>query len=219
MIKYNLRKESHRNAEVQNVWARLFTSTLYRNNLCTVVDNHSEVENHRYTDKPALLLIHLTPQVRKYEYAKLFDEFLYVGVYPWETQPTYTNWPYTYEEISLEQASLTLFDILYNVEPYLKTATLAGGSRDELLDECNTYTGYYVLNDEEDYKIERNGLNVIFYKMAEDKPIEIYKGQLDETRFKKALLKFRAKQEICQKVDMLLANGELGKKVKEFELL
>ena len=219
MIKYDLKEEKYKNHELDCKWAKLLTSPIYRNNLCTVVDNHREVINGRYTGEQSTLLLHLTPNIRRYVTGAIFKDFLYVGIYNDKCIPTYTNWEYAYREISTEEATSTLFEILYDVEPLLHSRTLAGGSKDEILDERNTYNGEYILNDEEIYRITRRGEKIRFYKLVDDSPVEIYNGELDIDKFKQAVNKYWVKSDICSNVDKWLVSGELSKKIQEFEQL
>ena len=43
----------------------LLQNNMYANHLCTVVDNHNEIINGKYTHEPAILLLHMSPDVRK----------------------------------------------------------------------------------------------------------------------------------------------------------
>ena len=98
MINYNLRKYGYKNHPLEYKWGFLLQNNMYANHLCTVVDNHNEIINGKYTHEPAILLLHMSPDVRKYVSAKLFDEFLYVMIWYDSDVPTYTNWGYKYQE-------------------------------------------------------------------------------------------------------------------------
>lgn len=212
MIKFNLRKEECKNHPLDGKWGRLLQSSIYGNHLCTIVDNHNEVINSRYTHEPAILLLHMSPNVRKYVSAKLFDEFLYVGVWDDKDIPTYTNWEYKYQELSELQIIRNLESVLYDLEPMLQTRTLVGYRSNDLFNDPNAYSGKYVLNDEEEYVISRKIKDISFSK--NDKVF--YQEKIDEDRFRKAVEKYNLKREICCNVDKLLSEGVLKEKVEKY---
>lgn len=212
MIKFNLKEEWHKNHPLEKKWGRLLQSSIYGNHLCTIVDNHNEILNGRYTFEPAILLLHMSPDVRKYVNAKLFDEFLYVTIWDDEDIPTYTNWDYKYQELSESQIIKSLESVLYGLEPMLQTHTLLGYRGSDLFDNPNDYWGEYVLNDEEEYTISRKIKDVSFSKEGK----VFYNGKIDEDRFRKAVEKYQLKREICCNVDKLLNEGTLKEKIEKY---
>ena len=212
MIDFNLRRDGCKNHPLDEKWGRLLQSSIYGNHLCTVVDNHNEVVNGKYTHEPAILLLHMSPDVRKYVSAKLFDEFLYVGVWYDSDIPTYTNWDYKYQVLNETQIIKNLESVLYDLEPMLQEHTLVGYKGNDLFDDPNHYSGKYVLNDEEEYTICRKIKEISFWK----NDINLYRGEIDEVRFRKAVEKYRLKREICCNIDKLLNEGVLKEKVEKY---
>lgn len=205
MINYNLKEDCYKNHPLDKKWATLLKSPMYRNHLCTVIDNHNEVIDGKYTSEEAILLLHMSPRIRCYISAKLFSEFLYVGIWSDEHIPTYTNWEYKYEKLSTSQIIEDLESVLYGLEPMLNEHTCMGYQGDDLFDDPNSYSGRYLLNDEEEYKITRTLKEVKFIK--EDHIIHQF--LIDENRFRKAVEVYDLKEKICNQIDMLLDNGEL----------
>ena len=217
MIKYNLLERKHKNHPYEYKWGKLVQSPFYGNHLCTVVDNHDEIEYGVYSGKPATLLLHLSSRVREYVHAELFSEFVYVGIRRDSDIPTYTNYPYTYEKLTNEQIITDLNDVIYNIQPLLQQTTLAG-YRGGLFDDPNLVTGKYVLNDEEEYSI--------YYCLKDDVIIfrdssgrEIYSGHFDKERFRRAIKRYNLKWEILMCTDRLLNTGELQWKLDEYNKL
>ena len=211
MIDYNLRSE-YKNHPLDKKWARLVKSSIYGNHLCTVVDNQNEIVNGKYTHESAVLLLHMSPEVRQFVRAKLFEEFLYVSVWEDSDIPKYTNWDYERRTLSESEIIENLESVLYDLEPMLQEHTLLGYSGNDLFDNPNRYAGSYVLNDEEEYTIIRRIKDITFYKGDE----VIYKGKIDEDRFRKAVEKYWLKWEICVCADRLLSEGTLREKVEEY---
>ena len=144
MINYNLREQEYKNHPLEYKWGFLIGSPIYQNHLCTVVDNHNEVINGRYTHETAKLLLHMSPNVRKYVEAKLFDEFLYVSVWNDKNIPTYTNWEYTYKELTQEEKDIEMKIIAREYERVKEFADLAENGMDvmsEFLEKWRSYTG------------------------------------------------------------------------------
>lgn len=212
MINYNLREKEYKNHPLEYKWGFLIGNPIYQNHLCTVVDNHNEVINGRYTHEPAKLLLHMSPNVRKYVEAKLFDEFLYVSVWNDKNIPTYTNWEYTYKELAQEEIIENLESVLYDLEPMLQTRTCMGYKGEDLFDNPNYFTGRYVLNDEEEYLIWRHFKDISFSKNGE----VFYEGTIDEERFRKAVEKDNLKRYICCNTEKLLNEGELEKELEKY---
>lgn len=212
MIKFNLKEEWYKNHPLEKKWGYLLQSSIYGNHLCTVVDNHNEIINGKYTHEPAILLLHMSSRVRKYVNAKLFDEFLYVSIWDDKDIPIYTNWEYKYQELSESQIIENLESVLYDLEPMLQSHTLVGCRGNDLFDDPNDYWGEYVLNDEEEYTISRKIKDVSFSKDGK----VFYDGKIDEDRFRKAVEKYQLKREICCNVDKLLNEGTLKEKIEKY---
>lgn len=143
---------------------------------------------------------------------KLFDDFLYVGVWSDEDIPTYTNWEYPHEELSNERIIDDLFSVLYDLQPDLQCHTLMAYTGDDLLDDRNTHTGEYVLNDEKEYTISRMKKHVVF----EHENNILFDGELNEEKYRKAMRKYKLKRKILGLTDMLLETGELESLLKEY---
>lgn len=212
MINYNLRKYGYKNHPLEYKWGFLLQNNMYANHLCTVVDNHNEIINGKYTHEPVSLLLHMSPDVRKYVSAKLFDEFLYVMIWYDSDVPTYTNWGYKYQEFSEPQVIKNLETVLYDLEPMLQEHTLLGYKGNDLFDDPNHYSGRYVLNDEEEYTISRKIKDISFSKNNKT----FYKEKVDEDRFRKAVERYNLKKEICWNTDKLLNEGILKEKVERY---
>lgn len=212
MIKFNLREDRCKNHPLDGKWGRLLQSSIYGNHLCTVVDNHNEVIDGKYTHEPAVLLLHMSPDVRKYISAKLFDEFLYVGVWDDKDIPTYTNWEYKYQDLSESQIIKNLKSVLYDLEPMLQSRTLVGYRGNDLFDDPNQYSGRYILNNEEEYTVDRKIKDISFSKNGK----VFYEAKINEGRFRKAVEKYKLKREICCNIDKLLNEGVLKEKVEKY---
>lgn len=204
MISFHLKDNPYKNHPLDEKWGRLLHNDIYKNHLCTVIDNQNE--------ERVLLLLHLSPNVRKYVYARLYRDFLYVGIWHDAHIPTYTNWEYTYQALGESEIIRDLESVLYELEPTLQTHTLVGYQGDDLFDDPNTYTGTYVLNDEKEYTIERVGTSISFCR---DNNV-IYEGALDVNRFRKAISKYNLRLEICSNIDKLLSQGILSEKVQQY---
>ncbi|WP_373262186.1 hypothetical protein [Hungatella hathewayi] len=213
MIRYNLRKDYYKSHPCDTKWAVLLQSPMYRNHLCTVVDNHNEIVNGKFTHESTKLLLHMSPRVRCYVDAKLFEEFSYVGVWKDEHIPKYTNWDYNYEELNENQIVNDLESVLYDLEPMLNERTCMGYNGNDLFDDPNHYIGRYVLNDEDEYKIVRVIKDVKFIK--NDSIICQFK--INESKFRKAVKKYQLKKLICTRTDELMNSGELLKRIIELQ--
>ncbi|MFV1457352.1 hypothetical protein VJ282_32680, partial [Bacillus mycoides] len=119
MIPFNLKVEKYKNHPMDNKFGMIITNTQYANYPVTIVDNSEEVVDGKYTDKPALCLIHLSENVRTYTRLKLFDEFLYVS-FSWK-KPTYRMYDYKKEELSNEEVIEILKNVVYELHPKLQT--------------------------------------------------------------------------------------------------
>lgn len=152
MIPFNLKKDDgDKNHPMDNRYGVITGNNLYSNYPVTIVDNHEEVVDGKYTRKPALCLIHLSEDVRQYMSLRLFDEFLYLSFH-YQT-PTYRMFDYKLVELTKEEIISTLKNVLYQLQPSLQTRSCIGTTSKRLEDDPNYYEGTFVLNDEEQYTI------------------------------------------------------------------
>lgn len=215
MIDYNLREDRGCgiNHPLDCKWATL-TSGPWMNHLCTVVDNHNEVVDGRYTQLPSKLLLHMSPRVRCYVTRSVFKDFYYVGVLNDKYIPTFTNWDYKFEELSDAQIIKDLKTVLYNLEPSLSSKTLLGFKGHSIWDDPNDFWGEYVLNDENSYLIHRKRDNITFSRMDGR---EICSFKLNKDLFEKALDLDTRRKYILDNADKLLCEGTLAEYVSSYD--
>lgn len=215
MINYNLRTDRHysTNHPLDCKWAEL-SSGPWMNHLCTVVDNHNEVVDGRYTQLPSKLLLHMSPRVRCYVHGSVFRDFYYVGIFKDADIPTFTNWDYKFEELSDVQIISDLKTVLYDLEPLLRSKTLVGFSGQSIWDDPNHFYGDYVLNDENSYHIHRKRDNVTFTR---DDGTEICTFKLNKDLFEKAVDLDKRRKYIVLNADKLLCEGTLAEYVSSYD--
>lgn len=223
MIPFNLKEDKHKNHPMDNKYGVLVANTRYVGYPVTIVDNHEEVVNGKYTRTPALCLLHLSEHVRMYTRLKLFDEFLYQS-FAWQT-PTYRIYDYKKEELTTEQVIETLKGVLYEVQPELQSRSLVGSKSDRLEDDPNYYEGTYVLNDEENYTILKCRTKYKFFKGEKNyyphwKTEEglLYEGEIDFDVYKVAIEVERLRRKIVVHTNQLLDSGEEDKIAEYREL-
>ena len=162
MIPYNLREDKYKNHPKDGRYGVIQIAGAYTGYPVTIVDNSEEVKENKSTRNPALVLIHLAEGVRQYSRLRLYDEFLYLGFSGKE--PTYRMYDYTKKEMTQDEIIQTLKKVFYDIQPKLQTRTMMGWTSGELEDDPNRYEGYFVLNNEREYKIKKSGKTVSFYK-------------------------------------------------------
>lgn len=212
MIEYNLRKDNMSNHPLDYKWATL-NSGPWMNHLCTVVDNHDEVENGRYTRKPSKLLLHMSPRIRCYTQGCVFQDFYYVGIRNDGDIPTFSNWGYTYEKLSEVQIIQDLKTVLYDLEPLLCSQTLLGHKGHPIWDNPNHFYGDYMLNDENIYHIHRKYDDVTFCSKDGD---EICKIKLNKGLFEEAVNLYKRRLHISRNTDRLLTEGMLVEEITSY---
>lgn len=215
MIEYNLYEDDWRsmNHPLDHKWATL-NSGPWMNHLCTVVDNHREVVDGKYTQLPSKLLLHMSPRVRCYVIGCVFKDFYYVGILRDKDIPTFTNWEYKVEELSDDQIIKDLKTVLYILEPSLSSKTLVAFRGHPIWDDPNDFFGEYVLNDENSYLIHRKRDNVTFSRMDGK---EICSFKLDKDLFEKALDLDKRRKYILSNSDKLLCEGTLAEYVSLYD--
>lgn len=215
MIEYNLREDDCRgiNHPLDCKWATL-NSGPWMNHLCTVVDNHREVIDGKYTQLPSKLLLHMSPRVRCYVSGCVFKDFYYVGVLRDKDIPTFTNWDYKAEELSDVQIIKDLKTVLYDLEPLLQSKTLVGFKGDSIWDDPNHFRGDYVLNDENIYHIYRKYDDVTF---SRDDGVEICSFKLNKDLFEKAVEVDKCRKYILWNADKLLCEDTLAQYVSSYD--
>lgn len=214
MIEYNLCPETSQgiNHPLDGKWARL-TSGIWMNHLCDVVDNHDEVVNGTYTNKSAKLLLHMSPRVRRYVDAKLFRDFLYVGIWKDDDIPEFSNWDYKLEcPLDTSQIILDLKTVLYDLEPMLTGSTCIGYRGHPIWENPNAYWGEYLLNDEEVYRIYRKYDTVTFSQGNK----EIHTFKINKGLFELAVDVDSQRKNIVCNADRLLLTNELNDYVSKY---
>lgn len=210
MIPYNLKKEEYKNHPMDGKYGVIVTNNPYAGYPVTIVDNHREVVNNKYTREPALCLLHLNEDVRMYTQLKLFDEFLYHS-FSWRT-PTYRMFPYEKVELSNEEIVNILKRVLYCDQPALQSHSLVGSSSKKLEDDPNYYEGRYVLNDEEEYTILKCRTSYKFYKGKKSyypdwknpEEIPLFEGEIDFEMYALALEAERKRGSIVTRTNEIL---------------
>ncbi|MBX9158609.1 hypothetical protein [Bacillus cereus] len=213
MIPFNLKVEKYKNHPMDNKFGMIITNTQYANYPVTIVDNSDEVEDGKYTRKPALCLLHLSENVRTYTRLKLFSELLYVS-FAWK-EPTYRMYEYKKEELSNEKVIAILHGVLYGLQPRLQTRSLVGWKSEKLEDDPNYYVGYYVLNDEEEYTVFKCGKKYGFVKGRYDysKLLEtsdncLYVGEIDFELYALAVEVHERRGRIVTQTNQMLDEGK-----------
>lgn len=206
MIPYNLREDSHKSHPLDGRYG-VMTAGPYINYPVTVVDNHEEVENGKHTGKKSICLLHLNENVRQYKRLALYEDFLYLSFA--REKPTYRMFDYKSTEISIAEAITTLQEVLYFEQPELASRTLMGWRGNNLEDDPNRYTGYYVLNDEEDYTIIKEKDQYWLYKISFDRNRNelIYEGALNFDIYRKSVEYAKLKRTIVHGINRLLDEG------------
>lgn len=209
MINYNLKEDKYKNHPMDGKYGMVVTNSIYANYPVTIVDNHDEVVNGKYTHNPALCLLHLSEDVRQYASLELFQEFLYVS-FSFKT-PTYRMYEYKRVDLSNEEIVGRLKKVLYFLQPSLQGHSLVGTSSNRLEDDPNYYEGCYVLNDEEIYTILKHKTSYKFYKGKKSyypnwKDIDalIFEGEINFEIYKLALEVERLKRFIVTSMNQIL---------------
>ncbi|PFF46108.1 MULTISPECIES: hypothetical protein [Bacillus cereus group] len=162
MIPFNLKEDDYKNHPLDGKYGTIITNSIYANCPVTIVDNHEEVINGKYTKNPALCLLHLSEDVRQYMSLRLFDDFLYKSFV--FDKSLYRIYEYKKETLSDEKIIEILKNVFYLIQPTLQSHSLVGSKSKRLEDDPNYYEGYYVLNDEEEYTILKCRDSYKFYK-------------------------------------------------------
>lgn len=204
MIPYKLKEEGYKNHPKDKLFGVIQTGGLYKGYPVTIVDNSEEVKDGKHTNKPALVLIHLAEGVRQYSQLRLFDDFLYLGFSIEE--PTYRMYDYTKVELTKNDIIQTLKRVFYDIQPNLQTSTMLGWASGKREDDPNRRRGSFVLNDEQEYRIEKCGKTVKFFKETcygsprsnvedvllyeEDVDFDIYKQTLEVAELRRSIVVF-----------------------------
>ena len=215
MITYNVREESYKSHPLDGHYG-VMTAGPYINYPLTIVDNHEEYENGKFTRKKSTCLLHLNENVRQYERLTLYEDFLYLS-FAHET-PTYRMFDYKLAEISIAEAIATLQEVLYFEQPELESRTLMGWRGNNLEDDPNRYTGRYVLNDEEDYTIVKQKDEYWIYKNVFGKKEVIFEGKLNFEIYRKSVEYAKLKRTIVYGINRLLDEGSEGSITRYFQL-
>jgi hypothetical protein len=216
MIKYNLREDSYKSHPLDGHYGMMIAGE-YINYPITIVDNHQEVENGKHTKKKSICLLHLNDKVRQYERLALHEDFLYFS-FAHET-PTYRMYDYTLAAISTEEAIATLQEILYLEQPELESRTMMGWRGTDLEDDPNRYTGRYVLNDEEEYFIQKQKDQYWLYKGPKvSEEFLFFEGKLNIDIYRKSVEYAKLKRTIVYGINRLLDEGSEGSITRYFQL-
>ena len=216
MIKYNVREDSHKSHPLDGHYG-VMTAGPYINYPITIVDNHEEYENGKRTGKKSICLLHLSEKVRQYDRLALYEDYLYLSFA--REKPTYRMYDYTLAAISIEEAIATLQEVLYFEQPELESRTLMGWRGNNLEDDPNRYTGRYVLNDEENYIIEKQKDKYWLYrgpKVSEE--FLIFEGKLNFDIYHKSVEYSKLKRTIVHGINRLLDEGSEGSITRYFQL-
>jgi hypothetical protein len=208
-IKYNLRKDEHKNHPMDNKYGVIIINTPLAGYPVTIVDNHREVEYGKYTHIPTLCLLHLTEDVRYYLELRIFDEFLYLGFS--FGAPTYKMYPYELKELSDTEVIRILKKVFYEAQPNLQCRSLVGSSSDLLKDDPNYYEGSYVLNDEQEYTILKckdkykffRGMKHYYPHWGKEEEL-IYEGDIDFELYELAIEVCKLRASIVTETNKLL---------------
>lgn len=216
MITYNVREYSYKSHPLDGHYGEIIAGP-YINYPITIVDNHDEVENSKRTGKKSICLLHLNERVRQYERLALHEDFLYFSFA--REKPTYRMFDYKLAEISTEEAIVTLQEVLYFEQPELESRTLMGWTGNDLEDDPNRYTGYYVLNDEEDYTIVKQKGRYRLYKGTKaSEEFQIFEGTLNFDIYRKSVEYSKLKRTIVHGINRLLDEGSEGSITRYFQL-
>jgi hypothetical protein len=209
MIPYKLKEDTYKNHPMDGKYGTIITNTPYANYPVTIVDNHEEVVNGKYTNKPTLCLLHLSEDVRTYTRLRLFDEFLYISFA--FSKPTFKMYEYKKEKLTNEKIISVLKNVFYFLQPSLQSHSLVGSTSKELEDDPNYYEGSYVLNNEEEYTILKCRKTFKFYKGKKKyypnwKETEdlLFEGEINFDLYKLALEVARLKAKIVTNTNQLL---------------
>lgn len=223
MIPFNLKEESYKNHPMDGKYGVINMRGLYSGYPVTVVDNHDEVVDGKYTHNPALCLIHLSEHVRQYTSLRLFDEFLYISFA--HEVPTYRMYDYDVEELSDEDITRRLKQVLYQVQPGLQIHSLVGSSSNRIEDDPNYYEGCYVLNDEKEYTILKCRTSYKFFRGKKryypnwkDTDDLIFEGEIDFNIYEVALTVQKLRKQIVTYTNHILDEESNSKFTKYREL-
>ena len=223
MIPFKLQQRDHKNHPKEGLYGVIQNGGMYSGYPLTIVDDSEQVVDGYYTDKPSLVLIHLAEGIRTYDRKKVGEEFGYLGFWNPKQEPTYRMFDYTKRELTKEEIIETLKRIVYDVEPQLHTRTCVGWRSRLLQDDPNRYTGSYLLNNEEEYKIEKCRNTIKFYKSmcyhsvtAGEKHELLYEGELNFEVYEKAVEVYNLRRKLIIYTNELLDSG-LGEKVQAYE--
>ncbi|MDB5053484.1 MAG: hypothetical protein JWM44_1534 [Bacilli bacterium] len=209
MINYNLKTESFKNHPMDDTYGVIVKDSIYTGYPVTIVDNHDEVVNGKYTHNPALCLLHLSEHVRQYVRLKLYDGFLYLSFF--FAAPTYRMYPYDKVTLSKDEIIEQLKTVLYGLQPALQSHSLVGTSSKRLEDNPNYYDGCYVLNDEEEYSILKCRTTYKFFKGQKsyypnwkDTDDLIFEGEINFDVYRVALEAARLRKFIVTSMNQIL---------------
>lgn len=216
MIMYNVRKEGDKNHPLDGRYG-VVTSEMYNGYPITIVDNHEEIENGRYTKKKSTCLLHLSEKVRQYDSLALHVDFLYLDFS--HKAPTYRMFDYQLAEIPTTEAIATLQEVLYLVQPELESGAWMCRQGDDPEDDPNHYTGRYVLNDEEDYIIKKQKDKYWLYKGTEaGEESLIFEGKLNIDIYRKSVEYAKLKRTIVYGINRLLDERAEASFARYFQL-
>lgn len=216
MIPFNLREDKYKNHPKDGMYGVISNGTMYNGYPITIVDDSETVENGRYTGKPALVLLHLAEGVRSYLSAKLFEEFHYLSFGIPKFVPTYRMFDYTKRALSESEVIDTLKRIMYDVSPELHSRTCLGWGSRLLKDDPNRYIGKYVLNDEQEYVIEKTKDKIVFFKIEEDQREKMYEEELNFDVYEKAREVYTLRRRIVMNTNEMLDAG-MGETIQAYE--
>lgn len=206
MIKYNIRDLNWK-SHPKNGGHGIITHGAFINYPVSIVDNHMEVQNGEYTGYPVMCLLHLNENVRQYKRLHVFEDFNYIDFA--RQTPTYRMYDYAQTDVSKEQAIEILKRVLYCDQPELEESP--GHGWDAASGESNTNycSGRYVLNDEEEYLIQKHKERYWIYKgrQSSDNAL-LFEGPLNQDLFHLSMEVAQLKRKILKTINHSLDGDE-----------
>lgn len=208
MIKYNIRDLNWK-SHPKNGGHGIITHGAFINYPVSIVDNHMEVQNGEYTGYPVMCLLHLNENVRQYKRLHVFEDFNYIDFA--RLTPTYRMYDYAQSDVSTEQAIEILQRVLYYDQPELEKSSANEWDflNPNVEEDRFRYTGRYVLNDEEEYAIEKHKDRYGIYKVRLfEKDTLLYEGPLNFDLYRLSVEVSRLRSKILNTINLSLDQDE-----------
>lgn len=206
MIEYNIR-ESNWKSHPKNGLHGIIIHGAFINYPVSIVDNHQEIEDGEYTHYPAVCLLHLNENVRQYKRLHVFKDFNYVD-YASQT-PTYRMYDYAQSDVSTEQAIEILQQVLYHDQPELEERPGYGWNAVKGESNTNYCSGRYVLNNEEEYLIQKHKERYWIYagRQSNDKAL-LFEGPLNKDLYRLSMEVAQLRRKILNTINLSLDQDE-----------